>query len=272
MADDHYLPFFVGDFMASTATWTGPERGLYMQMLAIEWASGPLPCDPQRLARVLGYEWSEFEPLWPTVKAKFENGNGRLTNAKLETHRAKNTELRLKRHEIAQQGAAAMHANRIAKSMLQASTEHSSEHALSTASSNALSMLSTPIRSTPNLSRSKKKSSARQIAPSWFAEFKFAYPPRAGSQEWAEALRRANARIAEGHTPQEFIDGAKRYAAYNRAIGKLRTEYVQQAKRFLGPSKFFLEAWEQPPTKAQTRQDENVEAAKAWLEGSDETA
>jgi hypothetical protein len=52
--------------------------------------------------------------------------------------------------------------------------------------------------------------------------------------------------MAEGHTPEEFIAGAKRYADFMAAAGKVGTEYVKQAATFLGPDKPFLLPWEIP--------------------------
>lgn len=82
--------------------------------------------------------------------------------------------------------------------------------------------------------------------PEWFLDFKLAYPERHGDQGWRKALRAANARMAEGHTPQEFIGGAQRYAAFCAATGKTGTEFVKQAATFLGPDKAFLLPWEIP--------------------------
>lgn len=104
--------------------------------------------------------------------------------------------------------------------------------------------------------------------PAWFSEFKLAYPPRAGDQGWGRAQKAANARIAEGHSPTEFVEGAKRYAAFCKATGKLKTEYVKQAATFLGPDKPFLQPWTPPPPKAQLQQDANVDAGLEWLQRS----
>lgn len=84
-------------------------------------------------------------------------------------------------------------------------------------------------------------------SPDWFLDFKLAYPERNGDPNWRGALSAANARMAEGHTPAEFLAGARRYAAHQEAAGKVGTEYVQQASRFLGPSKPFLLPWKPPP-------------------------
>lgn len=108
--------------------------------------------------------------------------------------------------------------------------------------------------------------------PEWFADFKLAYPPRAGDQGWRRAHKAARARQSEGHTPEEIIAGARRYAAFVEATGKRGTEYVKQACSFLGPDKPFLLPWTPPPSKAQVRQDKNLAASMEWLaseEGND---
>jgi hypothetical protein len=102
-------------------------------------------------------------------------------------------------------------------------------------------------------------------APSWAEDFKAAFPRRAGDPNWRGAWRAAGARIAEGHTVAEFLAGAGRYAEFCRVTGKLNSEFVQQASRFLGPGKQFLEPWTPPPTKAQTAQDANLDASQQWL-------
>jgi uncharacterized protein YdaU (DUF1376 family) len=107
VSQDHYMPWFVGDFMAATATWTGPERGLYLQLLGIQWTSGPLPCDLDRLALVLHYDPKDFRKLWPAMASKFTNGDGRLTNTRLEEVRERNAEIQSARAEAGRRGGQA---------------------------------------------------------------------------------------------------------------------------------------------------------------------
>ena len=87
---------------------------------------------------------------------------------------------------------------------------------------------------------------SRETTPEWLLDFKLAYPSRVGDQGWRKAVKAANARIAEGHTPEEFIAGAKRYHTHMDALGKVGTEYVKQAATFLGPDKHFLDTWTVP--------------------------
>jgi len=98
-----------------------------------------------------------------------------------------------------------------------------------------------------------KRTTARRAAPrddpDWFVEFKSVYPPRAGDQGWRKALRAAHQRIAEGHQPREFADGARRYAAFVLATDNAGTQFVKQAATFLGPDKHFTQLWGAPPLK-----------------------
>lgn len=88
---------------------------------------------------------------------------------------------------------------------------------------------------------------SRKTDPDWWLDFKLAYPHRAGDQGWRKAQKAAHARQSEGHTPEEFIAGALRYATYCEAIGNAGTQFVKQASTFLGPDKPFAQPWEIPP-------------------------
>jgi hypothetical protein len=89
----------------------------------------------------------------------------------------------------------------------------------------------------------RAKRARRDPDPDWLSDFKREYPDRLGDQEWRRAVRAGNARIEEGHTPAEFIAGAKRYHAHCKALDKCGTQYVKQAASFLGPDKHFLSQW-----------------------------
>lgn len=101
--------------------------------------------------------------------------------------------------------------------------------------------------------------------PDWFQDFKRIYPARSGDQGWAKALRGANQRIREGHSPDEFLEGARRYAAYSAAVGNLGTQYVKQASSFLGTEKFFVQPWTPPSSKADLRLSSNLSAADEFM-------
>jgi hypothetical protein len=80
--------------------------------------------------------------------------------------------------------------------------------------------------------------------PDMLAKLKAVFPKRAGSHRWPAAEKAINARLREGHTETEILEGAERYARWCEASGKVGTEFVQQAATFVGRNKAFLESWE----------------------------
>jgi hypothetical protein len=101
--------------------------------------------------------------------------------------------------------------------------------------------------------------------PPEFLRLKLAYPQRSGSQPWSRALQAINARLREGHSWDEILDGTRRYADFCSATGKVGTEHVQQAARFCGPGKEFLQPWSLPVTKADNRLNANLSAADEFM-------
>lgn len=99
----------------------------------------------------------------------------------------------------------------------------------------------------------------------WFLDFKLAYPDRAGDQGWRGALKASHARISEGHTAEEMVDGARRYAVHIRSMGNEGTQYVKKAATFLGPDKHFLQPWEPVRNKTEKQVDSNISVSQQWL-------
>jgi hypothetical protein len=73
-----------------------------------------------------------------------------------------------------------------------------------------------------------------------------AYPERAGHDPKGPAFNQWKARLKDGHTPQELLEGAQRYRVYCEAKGDVQTQFVMQAKKFFGESKPFLSKWVPP--------------------------
>lgn len=93
-----------------------------------------------------------------------------------------------------------------------------------------------------------------------FKAFKALYPERNGSQPWQRARRAIDARLREGATWEQILDGTRRYAAWCKATGKLGTETVKQAATFCGPEREFLKPWNLPATRADVRLAGNLDA------------
>jgi uncharacterized protein YdaU (DUF1376 family) len=106
MSNQPFLPLFFGDLLASTATWEGEERALYILLLAYQWTAGPIPQNPKRIARMCQYEMKTFIRLWKTVGPKFVEHEDGLINVRLEQHREKAALITEKRKTAGMNGAA----------------------------------------------------------------------------------------------------------------------------------------------------------------------
>lgn len=107
---------------------------------------------------------------------------------------------------------------------------------------------------------------SRPAEPPEFSEFKAIFPKRAGAQPWNRCLKAIRARLKEGCTWQQILDGARRYAVFVRANGKERTEFVMQAATFCGPDKHFETAFELPPKMVDEKTAETQRRRRAYYE------
>jgi hypothetical protein len=115
----------------------------------------------------------------------------------------------------------------------------------------------------------KKKTSKSTTAaaqPTEFTDLKALYPPRSGGNPWPRALKACLARIREGSTWSELLEGTRRYQSYCSAAHKIGTEYVMQAATFFGPDKRYLETWAYTSGVGAVR-DSNIAASQQWLKG-----
>lgn len=106
---DHYIPFFGRDFYASTAMWTAEEVGHYIRLLVIQWDSGGLPAELERLELVspgVGRVWQLLSGKFPLCD------DGLRRNARMEEHRAKAEDLKEARAEAGRAGGSKSQANR----------------------------------------------------------------------------------------------------------------------------------------------------------------
>lgn len=106
---DHYIPFFGRDFYASTAMWTAEEVGHYIRLLVIQWDSGGLPAELERLELVS----PGVGRVWPLLSGKFPLcDDGLRRNVRMEEHRAKAEVLKEARAEAGRAGGSKSQANR----------------------------------------------------------------------------------------------------------------------------------------------------------------
>lgn len=96
----------------------------------------------------------------------------------------------------------------------------------------------------------------------WLSQIKAEYPKRYGGQGWFALKRLIPARLTEGCTWEEIIEGTKAYARYCDHTGKTGTELVKQARTFYGRDCWFLEDYTLPETKVRYRQPQRVSEAQ----------
>ena len=87
--NNHWMPFYVCDYLADTGHLTGAEHGAYVLLLMHSWRTGPLPDDDRTLATIARTDWSAWRRMAPTIRAFFTSVDGRLVQARLERVRMK---------------------------------------------------------------------------------------------------------------------------------------------------------------------------------------
>jgi uncharacterized protein YdaU (DUF1376 family) len=80
---------YAGDFFLDTLEWELEELGLYTRLLFYEWVNGPLPNDPQKLAKISLIRARKLAQLWPKIAPKFIEKDGFYVNLRLEETREK---------------------------------------------------------------------------------------------------------------------------------------------------------------------------------------
>ncbi|MGQ0335708.1 replication protein [Halomonas elongata] len=106
----------------------------------------------------------------------------------------------------------------------------------------------------PQPAEPKAKPQAKSKANAYPDEFEklwALYPKRGGGNPKKPAYRAWCARLNAGVAAETLHAAVERYAAFIRAKGDERTEFVMQAQRFLGPNGEFENDWT-PPANRQT--------------------
>lgn len=154
-----FLPLFFGDLLASTPTWDGEERALYLLMLAYQWSAGALPNDTRRLAKMCQYDQPVFDRLWAQVGTKFPITEAGLVNQRLEQHRKKADEIAAKNAQAGRAGAAKRWRNDGERHSDRDSERDSERHddRYSETYGETHSIHTNPNHTNPNQSKPKKK-------------------------------------------------------------------------------------------------------------------
>ncbi len=101
-----YVPWYHGDFLRSTASWTLLERGAYWMLLCAQWESGPLPDDLTRLANIAGTDTTTMTTLWQVVGKKFSKTRAGFVNKRMAARRDDYLKYRAEQSERGKKGMA----------------------------------------------------------------------------------------------------------------------------------------------------------------------
>lgn len=123
-------------------------------------------------------------------------------------------------------------------------------------------------QSQPIAVSSRQEAVSRKQEASLFDAVWQAYPKRAGGNPRAAAVRAYAARLREGVDEEALLAGTRRYAAFIRATGKERTEYVKQAATFFGPDRHWEEPWDIPATAGERKAAGTTAMLEEWKNGN----
>lgn len=260
--------FYPDDFLGSgkVGTMTTEEVGAFTLLLCLDWNETGFVYDEEELSRWCRLSRSAFRRAWRRVSRCFKERDGRLFNPRLEVERTKQAEWR----EKSKKGGVASGKARGKQSRTTDEPQFDESDALvqrvvqppyqpngNTPSPSPLTTKDLSNNRDLSTVESPKKNS--HMAPSAIFEKAWSvYPSRAGSNPRRGAESAWRARVAEGVDELDMLAGTTRYRAYCEARGNIGTEYVQQAKRFYGPSREFENAWIVPAAA-----DDSLEARAA---------
>lgn len=86
----HWMPLYVGDYLADTSHLTIEQSGCYLHLLMSQWRVGYVPDDDAKLAAICRVTRAYFvRHIGPAVRPFFSSDGERLTQGRLERERKK---------------------------------------------------------------------------------------------------------------------------------------------------------------------------------------
>jgi hypothetical protein len=261
------LPFFklfVRDWLSRMRGVSIAAQGAFMYLLCVSWERRRLPNDSEACRKIVGTDARDWRRVWPEIVPHLEEHAGALVCPWLEDLHVKAS---ASRGAQINGGIETARKARGKKSGPMSEVPYEVTREASRAVGNTPGMVlngrysqkAEEQRTDKQKSERKKKHISRasaleslQLDPDWIELWRV-YPELAGEQSPSEAAEQWLARIGEGCTPQEMLAGLHRYRANCEAVGRLGTQFVMHAKKFLGPEKHFSKPWPLPATKADKR-------------------
>lgn len=110
----------------------------------------------------------------------------------------------------------------------------------------------------------------KDVPEDWLQILRQEYPRRYGGNGWQALKKIVPARLSEGYTWEQLLEGTKGYKKYCIKTGLIGTVYVKQARTFFGPDCWFDEDYSEPAQEVryrrpeeQTEEQRKIDAEKA---------
>lgn len=84
---DHWMPLYIGDYLADTGHLTTEQHGAYLLLLMAYWRDGALPANDRRLAHISRLSLARWRRLAPPVLGMFEHSLAALVSRRAEVWR-----------------------------------------------------------------------------------------------------------------------------------------------------------------------------------------
>ncbi len=105
----HWMPLYIGDYLADTSHLTIEQSGCYLHLLMSQWKVGYVPDDDAKLAAMCRVTRTYFvRHIGPAIRPFFASDGGRLIQARLEKERKNSA----KKSEKLAENARKMHAKK----------------------------------------------------------------------------------------------------------------------------------------------------------------
>jgi len=97
MAELHWMPLYIGDYLRDTGHLTGAQHGAYLLLLMHHWANGPLPTEEKQLARIAKTAPVNFKKMKRTVLSFFDLTEQGYVQKRVMKERQKQIDISAKR-------------------------------------------------------------------------------------------------------------------------------------------------------------------------------
>lgn len=251
--EEFYLKFYHREWLSSQtiAMMDATAKGIYIMLISHQFEDGSLPAEPvflQRLSGATPKEWKSFEPFLDRCFPVQEDGLRR--NPKVLDEREQMKAMREKNKANGSKGGRPKKTERATQekpkqnpTVNPSETQHQTQTKGSKSNSKSKrdTNVSPPIVPTGDGSENSDNTVTLPVvaeveppstADRW-EEFAEAYPKRAGDLRKSDGKRRFLSLVKQGVDADAIIGGARRYAAYCEALGKVKTEFVKQMPTFL---------------------------------------